>query len=260
VGALLARNLRIGVGDELVLLGSGRDGSMAATVLPVVGIFTTGAPDIDRHMVQMPLATFQDVFAMGDHGHVIVVNARELDALGGLLAEVRALLPAGGELVALPWEEVLTGLKQLMQADMVQNWFMYLSLIVIVTFSILNTFLMAVLERTREFGVMLALGLRPLRIGAVVMLESLLLTLLGLAIGIAVGGGVVVYYYFAGFTFQAMEEIYAQFGLPGVIVPELSFVTLTLGPAVILAFTLLASLYPALRIRRLQPVDAMRAV
>lgn len=260
LGAVLARNLKIEVGGDLVILGAGRDGSMAATVLPVVGIFAVGAPEIDRHMAQLPLATFQDVFSMGDHGHAIVVNAPQLEHLEPVLAAVWALLPPGEDLVALSWEKVLIGLKQLIQADMVQNWFLYLSLIVIVTFSILNTFLMAVLERTREFGVMLALGARPLRIGGVVLLESLLLTLLGLAIGIFIGGGVATYYYVHGFTFEAMKEIHAQFGLPGIITPELSLLTLTLGPAVILLFTMLASLYPAMRIRRLQPVDAMRAV
>jgi ABC-type antimicrobial peptide transport system permease subunit len=119
---------------------------------------------------------------------------------------------------------------------------------------------MSVLERTREFGIMLALGATPLRLGLIVMLESALLTLLGLAIGIALGGGVAVYFYFEGFTFPGMKELYAQFGLPGVITPQISFTTFTLGPAVILVFTLLAAVYPALRIRKLAPVEAMHAV
>jgi ABC-type lipoprotein release transport system permease subunit len=260
LGAALARNLRIKVGDELTLLGSGKDGSVAATVLPVVGIFDSGNPELDRNLVQMPLATFQDVFSMGSEAHAIVVSGEGVETIPQTKAAVAAELAGAPQLVVLDWEEIIPGVKQLIQTDMVQNWVTYLALIIIVTLSIMNTFLMSVLERTREFGIMLALGATPLRLGLIVMLESALLTLLGLAIGIALGGGVAVHFYFEGFTFPGMKELYAQFGLPGVITPHISFTTFTLGPAVILVFTLLAALYPALRIRKLAPVEAMHAV
>jgi ABC-type antimicrobial peptide transport system permease subunit len=107
---------------------------------------------------------------------------------------------------------------------------------------------------------MLALGISPLRLGAMVVLESAFLTLLGLAIGIAIGGGIAVWLHFEGFTFPGMKEIYAQFGLPGVIYPKLSVESFLLGPSVIFVFTLLAALYPAFRIRKLQPVEAIHAV
>jgi putative ABC transport system permease protein len=81
-----------------------------------------------------------------------------------------------------------------------------------------------------------------------------------LAIGMVIGGGIAVYLHFTGFTFPGMEELYAQFGLPGVIHPKLSFAGFTLGPAVIFVFTMLAAIYPALRIRKLQPVEAIHAL
>jgi len=260
LGTALARNLRVTVGQELTLLGSGRDGSVAAAVLPVVGIFDSGNPELDRHMVQIGLGVFQDVFSMGDHAHAIVVSGLPMDRLAAETARIRALLPTGQRLAVLDWEQLLPGIRQAIQADMVQNWFTYLILIAVVTFSIMNTFLMAVLERTREFGVMLALGATPFRIGLLVLVESALLTLLGLVIGIAVGGGIALYFYFEGFTLPGMKELYGQFGLPGVITPKISLTTLMLGPAVIFCFTIAAAFYPALRVRRLQPVDAMHAV
>ncbi len=260
LGATLARNLKLAVGDELTLLGSGKDGSIAATIVPVVGIFDSGNPELDRHLVQLPLKTFQEIFSMGDDAHAIVVSGPDLETISRTMAAVRAQLAPGSGLVVLDWEQLLPGVKQLIQADMVQNWVTYLALILIVTLSIMNTFLMTVLERTREFGIMLALGSSPQRIGGLVVLESALLTLLGLALGIALGGGISVYFYFEGFTFPGMREIYAQFGLPGLIHPRLSLLTLTLGPSVIFAFMLLAALYPALRIRKLHPVEAIHAV
>ncbi|UCH52587.1 MAG: ABC transporter permease [Pseudomonadota bacterium] len=260
IGATLARNLKIKVGDELTLLGSGRDGSVAATIVPVVGIFDSGNPELDRHLVQLPLAAFQEVFSMGSDAHAIVLSGMELRELPKAATRARALLPADRELVVLEWQELLPGIEQAIEADMVQNWFTYIILIIVVTFSILNTFLMSVLERTREFGVMLALGATPYRIGSLVMVESVLLALLGLGIGLVVGGGLAVYFHLEGFTFPGMAELYAQFGLPGRIHAKLSFNAIAVGPAVIFLFTVVAALYPALRIRRLAPVEAMHAV
>ena len=260
IGHVLARNLKLNVGDELTLLGTGRDGSVAATVVPVVGIFESGSAELDRHLVELPLSTFQDVFSMGVDAHAIVVLGDSLDELEDLTDAVRLGLPAESPLVALSWEALIPGLKQAIQMDWASGWFLYLSLIIIVTFSILNTFLMSVLERTREFGIMVALGTRPARIGVLVMLESLWLTILGLAVGIIIGTAVVFYFYVRGFSYPGMEELAAYYNLPAVIKLGISPLSLTLGPAVILVVTCAAALYPALRIRLLKPVDAMRAV
>lgn len=260
LGSALARNLKIALGDELTLLGSAKDGSVAATVLPVVGFFESGNPELDRRLVMMPLAIFQEVFAMGEDAHAIVISGPSYESIPRTNATVSALIADRPELTVLDWDELVPGVKQIIQTDMVQNWITYIALIVIVTLSIMNTFLMNVLERTREYGIMLALGASPRQLGILVMLESVFLTLLGLAIGIVVGGGIAVYYHFTGFSFPGMEEIYAQFGLPGVIHPKLSFASFTLGPAVIFVFTVLAALNPAMRIRKLQPVEAIHAV
>lgn len=260
IGRVLARKLKVALGDELTLLGAGKDGSIAAAVLPVVGFFESGMPEIDRAFTLIPLATFQDLYSMGSDVHAIVIAGLPLEQVEPVMAEVRRLLPPGQPYDVLGWQRLIPGLQQLIEADTIQNWFTYVVLIVIVTFSILNTFLMAVLERTREFGLMLALGATPLRIGAMVMLESTLLTLTGLALGIGLGGAVTGYFHVHGFTFPGMEELYAQYGMPGVLYPKMSFVTFTLGPAVIFAFTLAAAVIPALRIRRLQPVQALHAV
>ncbi|HLF24081.1 MAG TPA: FtsX-like permease family protein, partial [Burkholderiales bacterium] len=260
VGATLARNLKLKVGDELTLLGSARDGSVAATIVPVVGVFRSGVAEVDRHLVQLPLTTFQQVFGMGDAAHAIVFLAPNLEALPAIEREANARLPPNQNLVVLDWNRLVPGLKQLIQADWTTGWFMYVALILVVTFSILNTFIMSVLERTREFGIMLALGTAPVRIGVLVVLESALLAAVGLAVGLAIGVSVAFYFYLYGFTFPGMQELYGQYGLPGVLYPQLSFVSVALGPLVIFGFILLASLYPTLRIRRLNAVEAMHAI
>lgn len=260
LGAALAKNLHIKVGDELTLLGSALDGSVAATIVPVVGIFESGMRDLDRVLVEMPLRTFQDTFGMGQGAHAITLLAPDIKQLPLLQREVDRELPATPKLVALDWERLIPGLKQLIQADWTTGWFTYIALIVVVTFSILNTFIMSVLERTREFGIMLALGATPLRIGTLVFIETALLALIGLLIGLGIGVLVAATLSVYGFTYPGLKELMGEYGLPGLIYPKLSATSILLGPAVILVFILLAALYPALRIRKLQPVEAIHAV
>jgi len=260
VGSVLAQNLKIKTGDELTLLGSAMDGSVAATVLPVVGIFESGMRELDRLAVEVPIGHFQEIFGMGDNAHAIAFLAPSLSMLPELHAKVAASLPADQKLVLVDWERLIPGLKELTEADWTTGWFMYIALIVVVTFSILNTFIMSVLERTREFGIMLALGATPLRIGSLVFIETALLAFIGLAIGVLLGIAIAGYLSVAGFTYPGLKELMAQYGLPGLIYPKLSFTSVLLGPGVILLFILVSALYPAFRIRKLEAVEAIHAV
>ncbi|MGB5278470.1 MAG: FtsX-like permease family protein [Gammaproteobacteria bacterium] len=260
IGTILARNLRVGIGDELTLLGSGHDGSFAAGIVDVVGIFGSGIAEIDRNMAQLPIGYFQNLFGMGDKGHNIVINAAELSEVTVLQHAVMGMLAGDDKLVVLDWEILQPGLKQAIQADFASAWFMYAVLIVLVAFSVLNTQLMSVLERTREFGVMMALGVKPARLGGLVITETFVMSGLGLVMGIASGLLLTGYFSQAGFTYPGMEEMADRFNLPDRMYPSISLLSTLLGPVVVFLFSLLASLYPALRLFFLQPVAAMRAV
>jgi putative ABC transport system permease protein len=137
---------------------------------------------------------------------------------------------------------------------------MYAVLIVLVAFSVLNTQLMSVLERTREFGTVMALGLTPGRLGRLVVLEAVLLGLIGLVGGLVVGGAVTAWFDVYGFTYPGLEEMAGSFNLPDRIHPELNLLSAIIGPGIVFLASIAASLYPALRLRLLQPVTAMRSV
>jgi ABC-type lipoprotein release transport system permease subunit len=136
---------------------------------------------------------------------------------------------------------------------------MYGVLVVLVAFSVLNTQLMSVLERTREFGVVMALGLTPGRLGRLVIMETAMLGIAGMLIGALIGGLVTLWFTYNGFSYPGMDEMAANFNLPDRFYPKATILTLFLGPAVVFVGSILSSLYPALRLHRLHPVEAMRA-
>ena len=190
IGSVLARNLRVEVGDELTFIGSGRDGSFAAAVVTVVGIFESGMPDLDRSFAEVPLGFFQDVFAMDGAGTAVVIMAPGLIQVGATRYTGRSpSRPQGEDLVVHDWDALLPGLKQAIQADFISAWFMYGILIILVAFSVLNTQLMSVLERTKEFGIVLSLGVTPGRLGRLVLLESTLMGAVGLVLGVILRRG-----------------------------------------------------------------------
>ena len=265
IGAVLAQNLKVTVGDELTFLGSGLDGSFAAGVATVVGIVETGFAQVDRAVAEVPLGWFQDVFTMGAAGHSVVVRLPNLDLVDSSAAALRELLAEQGglaveDLAVLDWNILEPGLQQAIKSDMTSAWFMYAVLILLVAFSVLNTQLMSVLERTREFGVMLALGTRPAQLARLVGLETFVMSVLGLAIGVLLGGLLSLYLSYAGFYYPGMEEMAAKFNLPDRMYPQVSILSLLWGPVTVFVGAMLAAIYPATRLFSLHPVAAMRAV
>ncbi len=259
LGSVLARNLRVAIGDEVTLLGSGRDGSFAAAVAEVAGIFDSGMTALDRSIAAITLPFFDETFAMRGAGHQVVIVTPQLELVPGYADRIAAELPADAGLVVHDWDALQPGLKQAIQADIGSAFFMYAVLVVLVAFSVLNTQLMSVLERTREFGINLALGIAPGRLGRIVLLESGLMGLLGLVGGAALGAVVTYWFSVNGFSYPGMEELAASFNLPARFYPQVTLPSLLIGPAVVFVFTLIAALYPALRLHWLEPVAAMRA-
>ncbi|WKE65249.1 ABC transporter permease [Gallaecimonas kandeliae] len=258
LGSSLARNLGVKAGDSLTLLGEGLDGSIAADVLEVVGIFSTGTADIDRQFSQMPLRRFQSTFAMGKAVNLVALSGPSLAAINQALpALVKALQGQG--LAVQPWQALEPGMDGAISLDLNTSLMWYVSLVIVVVFIVLNTLLMSVLERTREFGVLLAIGMGPGRIGAMIWLELMLLAFFGLALGIAIGGAITLVTGHYGMSMPGAEAIFSQWGLPGKLYPRLSLLSLSAGPGAMALCIFLSGFIPYLKVRRLAPVDAMRA-
>lgn len=259
IGYLLARRLKLSLNDEITLLGQGRDGSMAAGIVTVKGIFKSGIDEFDKSVIQVPYGYFNDLFYMNGTAHKIVVLLDTLRQISPATAKINALLP-DDRLTTLDWEAIIPGLKQSIKLDLISGFIMYGILIIVVSFSILNTFLMSILERKKEYGVLLAIGTTPARLIRFVLTESMLMTLTGLAMGMAAGSAVTLYYSHHGIGLGEAGVMMSQYGISDRLYPRLSAVSLFAGPLLILATTFFTALIPALRIRKLNPAQAINEI
>jgi putative ABC transport system permease protein len=258
VGAGLARNLGLAPGADMTLLGGARDGSVAADIVRVVGVFSTGAPELDRQVIEMPLTRFRADFAMGERVNVIAVAGRNLAAIDRRLPDLRALAEDEG-LVARGWTQLEPALHDAILLDISFSSLLYVSLVVIVAFIILNMLLMSVLERTREFGMLLAIGMRPEQIGRMVWLELLILAGAGAALGVLIGAALTAWTAHAGIKFAGAEALFERWHMPSTLYPQLDLVSALAGPLALALAIVLAGTIPYAHIRRLEPVAAMRA-
>jgi len=212
----------------------------------VVGIFESGINDLDRSVAQISLSHFQTIFSMGDHGHSVVINTSNLSVVNSLQQQLSTQLIDRSDVIVLDWDELQPGLKQAIQADIARAWFMYGVLIILVAFSVLTSQLMSVLERTREFGITLSLGLTPGRLGRLVILETTLMASIGLAGGVLLGLVLTAWLSVVGFYYPGMDEMAAKFNLEALMYPEISVLSILLGPGFIFCASIFASLSSAL--------------
>lgn len=258
IGTVLARNLGAGVGDEIVVLGSGKEGGVAAMVLDVVGLLETGMADLDRVLLLASLPVVQDGFGLTDEVHTFAIRLDDVEDSSAVIRRLEGSLPEALEI--RNWARVMPELKQGIEVDRIGGRIMYGIIMALVVFSVINSFIMTVFERTREFGMMRAIGMRPLRIILMVQWEALFVCVLGVSIGLALAMGLTVWLMDVGIPLggEAMAEYARQFYMPDRMYPALGWEAMTVAPLVMLIGTQIAAILPALRIRRLKPVEALR--
>lgn len=251
------------LGAELVLVGQDVNGGLARTEVTVRGVIKTGNPDLDRSLVLANLELLQETVMVENYDNTVHHIAILLESYE-LIPQVQAALQDKvGRLSenyrVMTWKEVAPGLDQGIQMDNVSGKITIFILLVVVAFGILNTFLMSAMERFREFGMMMAIGVKPYTCGGLLLLESQILTVLGFGLGLLIGGTVAVVFEHVGIPLgKEMGEIYAQWGIPDRVYPIFHW---TIAWWVFLQVWLVTSLtacYPARRITRFRPLEALR--
>jgi len=260
LGKVMARNLGIGVGDEIVVLGSQKQGGIAALVLNVRGIFSSGTIEFDRSFAIVRLSTAQEGFGLGDEVHALTLRLTDIDYVTEVVQVVSRQLPETA--VARRWQEIIPELYQGIRADDVGGLAMMALLVVLILFSIANTFSMMVFERTREFGMLLSLGMRPWAIVRQVQFEAMGIWLIGAVIATILNVSITYYGVTVGVPVPAeINEMFQgfYFVFPERFYPAFSWGSVVAAPLIFLIGIQVAAFVGAIKILWLEPVAAMRS-
>lgn len=260
IGRRLAERLGVRVGEKIVAMAPAADGSLGSVALRIAGLFESGNDVLDRNTALTSLAAARELLAVERDVATIAMRFAHSETLDATLAELKPLRTAPNQQV-VGWQTLLPQAVQMLDLLRANLYVILAVVFAVVALGVANTMLMSVLERTREFGLQLALGTQPAQVVRTVLYESLLLALLGLALGVAIGAAIVAYYDRVGFDLTAYSAAMKSVpGLTGVIHPKIAVSAIWLPILALLATSLVAALYPAWRAVRLDAIKALRHV
>ena len=263
VGEQLAETMNLRDGDTIAIVGQAIDGSLANDLFRVQRVVTTPVDLVNRQGIVLNLARAQILFAMPDEVHEIVVHARRPDAATGLAARL-GMLPALSGAEVLDWRTLAPDMVNIVEIADIAGMFVLVLVFIAAAAGVANTMLMATFERTREFGMLLALGTSPGRIVRLIVTESIILGLLGATIGSAIGIALVAATHRSGIDYATLtgggpsELSFAGLRWSLRFYPTLAVADVLRTVAAVCITSLVASIWPAARAGRLEPVRALR--
>ena len=263
IGADLARKLKVSLGKKLVYTTTDAQGEIVSAIARVKGIFRTGISEVDGGLALLPLNSAQKVLGyQADEVSFIAVNLKDQRS-SHLLRDSLQAQATFSEVEVLNWQQTQPDLAGMIAVDKSSNHISQLLIALLISAGILNTMLMSVLERVREFGVMMALGMSPRNLFGLVMLESFWLAVIGLIIGVII---TIPWYWFMTETGLDLSGAYGNdFSFGGVLIDPVfkirlfkeSIIAILIG---LFSLALLSGAYPAWRAGRIPPVESLKAL
>jgi ABC-type lipoprotein release transport system permease subunit len=259
MGRKIAARLDVRLGEKVVLMAQAADGSMGAEAFRVIGLHETGSESFDGQIVWVPLKAMQEMLVRPGQANQLAARLKDIN-LADQVAKDLDLALGPGNVRAISWKSID---REIISIQAFQNAILSIVLVIvfaIVALGILNTQLMSLFERVREFGVLMAIGARPVWVVRLILAESLLLGLVGAAFGALLGAMLIGYFGRYGLHLPLGEAFSYFLPFPSVIYMHPSWKLHILACASVFVITLLASLPPALRAGRLKPAEALRHV
>jgi ABC-type lipoprotein release transport system permease subunit len=261
IGSELAKRLKLKVGKKMVLTTNDAAGNLVDELCRVRGIFETGSVEIDGYFIQAPIDFARRLFGLPEEGATqLGVVLRIPEAQESILQEAR-LMVAEQDIAVLPWQEVIPEIASYIKLDKGSNLIFQAILVFLILFTIFNTIFMSVLEREREFAVLLALGTKPVQLRLQILMEAAYLGLIGCALGLLVGGTAAWAAQVWGIDLRSLLE--EGFTISGFAVSAKMHARVTTGlllgtAGLVFGATLILSLIPMHRATRLSIVDQLR--
>lgn len=260
LGDKMREVLGVQIGDKIVVTAQDYYGALAGEAYRLVGTFETGNDQIDNGTVMLLKATAQNLLSLDHRISKFGLGIRGRNNVAKVVADLKAKIPEKDGLRVLTWEDLIPMMAQLIRFQNGMIFTVVMIVLTVVAAGILNTLMMSIVERTHEFGLMMAMGTKPGQVIFLVALESFLITTLGAVLGVVVGGAVTLYFGHAGINLSGFVSTFSNFMIGTEVHPKIDLFYLTLFLAVIAGSNVVVSLYPAWRASRLAPVDAMRQV
>ncbi|NOZ34205.1 MAG: ABC transporter permease [Chlorobi bacterium] len=258
VAEKLASFLKLKVGDTLVLMGQGYHAATAAGKYPVKGIIHLNAPDLNNKMVYINLSEAQDLYSapnMLSSLSILIKNSDDLEAVKTAVTD--KINPEKFEVMT--WEEILPELKQAIESDNISGQFMLGILYMIVGFGVFGTIVMMTTERKKEFGVIIALGMKKIKLATIIFYETLLLGLVGIFTGLAASLPIIFYFSKNPVPITGNAgKAYESFGFDPILAFSTHLHFMISQIIIVFCIVLIAYIYPFIKILKINPVKSMR--
>jgi ABC-type lipoprotein release transport system permease subunit len=263
VGSKMAEKLNLRIGKKLVYTTTDVNGEIVSEIARVTGIFKTGVNEVDGGMVLLPIDSVRTTLHYDAEDATLLAVIINDQRYAERMRDNISLAERDPQIEVLSWQQTQAELAGIITMDRSGNYISQFLIGLLIASGILNTLLMSVLERTREFGVMMAVGMSPRTLFMLVVVESLWLAIIGIVIGIIITAPWYAYLYYVGLDFSgAIGEDYSAGGI--LVDPLLrirlykeSIIAILTG---VFSLTLLAGLYPAWRAGRIPPVESLKAM
>lgn len=257
LGKGLSKFFNLKIGDSLVMIGQGYHGMSAAGLFQLSGIVDLKNPNLNNTMVFMSLPDIQDYLSAENVITNLIITKKEKANEKFIKRDLKKKL--GENYEVLTWQEMLPELEQTILADNIGGLLLVAILYMIITFGIFGTVLMMTQERMYEFGVMVAVGMKKMKLIFIVLVETVLLTFLGVIIGVVTVMPINYYFHENPYVLPGNQaEIMEKYGFESVIPFSMDYQIPLFHGLLIFGIALVITLYPIGIIAKLNPLKAMR--